>query len=265
VDNEQLVQLVTAEVMRQLAKMPTALPPQAVKHRSLQAVAIFTGGTIGCEQSLAELQKLQDLNFRLTVVLSPTAESIVGSDKIKGNLGRDIDIITTQSPYPGKVLREAAIVLVPVLTQNTAAKLAHSLADTLATTLIMQALMMGKPVVAALNAADPADSWRAKADMGKSPPGLAQALRGNLRKMESYGIQLVQVEQLAAHSQKILDSNVNKPVSGEQTKKKVIDAETIKAAVSNGDKSITASRTMIVTPLARDVAREYGIEIVRDS
>jgi hypothetical protein len=201
----------------------------------------------------------------LTVVLSPAAESIVGIDKIKGKLGNDIDIVTTQSPYPGRVLRQAAIVLVPVLTQNTAAKLAHSLADTLATTLIMQALMMGKPVVAASNAADPADSWRAKADMGKSPPGLVQALHGNLQKMENYGIQLVQVEQLAAHSQRILDFTVIRSGSGEQTKKKVIDAETIKAAASNGNKSITVFPAMLVTPLARDVARDYGVEIVLEN
>ena len=260
-DNEKLVQLVTAEVMRQLGQVSAVTQAQAVPRRR-QALAIYTGGTIGLEQSLGELQKLQTLNIELTVVLSAAAKEIVGIRRIRDYLGSDTNVITTQSSYPGKLLREVDIILVPVLTQNTAAKLAYTLSDSLVSTLIMQGLMLGKPVIAAINAADPQDSWRVKGNMGKCPPGLLQALRENLRKVEGYGIQLVQVEDLAEGSRKILNHTLNTSLSVPAAKKSVLDAAAIKVAAESGLKSITASPGTIITPLAKDVARDYGIAII---
>lgn len=259
-DKERLVQLVTAEVLRQLGQEPVAAADKAI-HRDRQALAVFTGGTIGLEQSLVELQKMQAQNIELTVVLSAAAEQVVGIKRVQDCLGSEISVVTTQSPYPGKLLRTADLVLVPVLTQNTAAKLACTLSDSLATTLVMQALMLGKPVIAAKNAADPQDSWRATRNMGQCPPGLLRALQENLRKLEGYGIQLVQVEDLAAGSQKILDRSINPVLSTPNVKKSVLDASAIKAAAGQGLKRLEVLPGMIITPLARDVARDYGIEL----
>ncbi|MBC8015056.1 MAG: flavoprotein [Sporomusaceae bacterium] len=262
-DNERLVQFITAEVMRQLGQMPLAVPDKSTSP-CRQALVIFTGGTIGLEQSLVELQKIQALHIEVSVVLSAAAEQIIGVNRIKEHLGNNINLVTIHSPYPGKLLREADFVLVPVLTQNTAAKLAYTLSDTLPSTLIMQALMLGKPVLAAMNAADPQDGWRIKKDMGKCPPALSEALRQNLKKIESYGIELVHVKDLAAGSQKILNNLVKQTVPVSQGKRSVIDAEAIKAAAGDGRSSITVSKWVIITPLARDVAKEYGIEIVHE-
>lgn len=269
-ENEKLVELVTAEVMRQLrltsfpSKEQSSIPCK-------QALVIFTGGTIGLEESLLELQKIQALQIELSVVLSAAAEEIIGIERIKKHLGSNINLVTTHSPYPGKLLRDADFVLVPVLTQNTAAKLAHTLADSLPSTLIMQGLMLGKPILAAINAADPQDGWRLEKDMGKCSPALAESLRQNLKKIEGYGVSLVQVGSLAAGSQKIMDRIMKKASSGQcngpqsigSGKKNILDAEAIKAAANSGQKSIAAPKGTIITPLARDVARDYGVEIVQ--
>lgn len=270
-DNEKLVDLVTAEVMRQLG-IASLTCTEKSNTPCKRALAIFTGGTIGLEQSFLELQKIQALNIEVSVVLSASAEQIIGIDRIKENLGSNINLVTTHSPYPSKLLREADFVLVPVLTQNTAAKLAYTLSDTLPSTLIMQALMLGKSVLAASNAADPQDGWRIQKDMGKCSPALSESLRQNLRKIQGYGVELVHVDSLAAGSQKIIDrmakkefsSQSSEPQGASQGKKSILDAETIKVAASNGLKSITTSKGTIITPLARDVAREYGIEIVQE-
>ena len=262
-DNEKLVKLVTAEVMRKLGL-------ESVEHKAKasipckQALAIFTGGTIGLEQSLIELKKIQALDIEVNVVLSAAAEQIIGINRIKEELGSHINLITIHSPYPGKLLREADIVLVPVLTQNTAAKLAYTLSDTLPSTLIMQALMLGKPVLAAMNAADPQDGWRLQKDMGKCTPPLFEALRQNLKKIESYGLELIEVDKLAICSQTILNAMVKKAEQPSQGKKSVVDAETIKLAAGNGHSSIAVAKCAIITPLARDVAREYGVEIIQE-
>ncbi len=270
-ENAKLVELVTAEVMRQLEIVSSA-PNEKPILPCKQALAIFTGGTIGLEESLLELQKIQALHVELSVVLSAAAEQIIGIERIKEYLGSTINLVTTHSPYPGKLLRDADFVLVPVLTQNTAAKLAYTLSDTLPSTLIMQGLMLGKPILAAINAADPQDGWRLQKDMGKCSPALSEVLRQNLKKIEGYGVELVHVNSLAASSQKIIDRIAKKAFTSQcseaqrspQGKKSIVDAETIKVAASNGFTSITAPKGAIITPLARDVAREYGIEIVQE-
>lgn len=270
-DNEKLVELVTAAVMRQLgagvlaAKEQSSIPCK-------KALVIFTGGTIGLEESLRELQKIQALQVEMSVVLSAAAEKIIGMERIKEQLGSHITFVTAQSPYPGNLLREADFLLVPVLTQNTAAKLAYTLADTLASTVIMQGLMLGKPILAAMNAADPQDSWRVQKNMGKSSPALSESLRQNLKKIEGYGIQLAHVEQLAMNSQKIMERLAKKASENQQSqsqvagggKKSILDAAAIEVAASSGLTRIVVPKNGIITPLARDLARDHGIEIVQE-
>lgn len=262
-DQEQLVKVVTAEVMRQIASLPQAQELTVVKS-SVRVLAIFTGGTIGLEQSLSEMKQLQVLGFEFSVVLSRAAEKVIGMDRIKAQLGSNISIIDSQSSQPGKLLREADLVFVPVLTQNTAAKLAHTIADTFVTTLIMQALMMGKPVIAAMNAADPQANLRIQADMGKSSAGLLQSLHSNLDKLKVHGIKLVQVTSLATESQKLLERLVQTVKAPVNNKKSVIGATAVKAVIANGFKQLTVAQGAIVTPLARDVARDLGVEIVEE-
>ncbi len=262
-DKEEMVQLVTQEIMRQLQHRPVADPEKSTQYQH-KALVIFTGGTIGFEQGLAEIKKLQNLCFEITVVLSAAAQEVLGIERIKEELGSHISIVTAQSPYPGKLLREADILIVPVLTQNTAAKLAYTLSDTMVSTLILQGLMMGKPVVAAANAADPLDGWRAQYSMGNASAGLVQALQENLKKLARYGMQLVPVETIGSVSQNVLNRQKTVAVNSLTTKKTVLDAAAIQAAAQNGSKRIAVSPGTIITPLAKDTARDCGVEIVQE-
>lgn len=262
-DTDKLVEMITLEVMRRLGQ-PAAAPK--TPERVPRVLVLFTGGTIGLEQGLEEVKKLQAFPASVSVVLSSAAEKIVGAERIRSQLGSQTAVITAQDPYPGKMLREADVVLVPVLTQNTAAKVALTLADSLVSTVMMQALMMGKTVVAAYNAADPRDGWREKANMGKAAPGLVRALQENLKKLEGFGIELVHVEQLAHACKPLLCKNHKAEVAARSErpsgKKEILDAAAIRLAASQGLKSLAVTPGTIVTPLARDVARECEVELI---
>lgn len=266
-DNEKLVELVVAEVLKRLRQVSGEVPIE-ITAQKYNVLAVFTGGSIGLETSLEELKTLQANGIDLTVVLSQTAETIIGENWIKEKLGSDVRVFTSQSPYPGKYLRMADIVLVPVLTQNTAAKLAHTLADTMVCTLIMQALMLGKHVIAAANAADPQDGWRIEKNMGQSSPALCEALTNNLKKIAAFGIELIPVNQLAVSAKKLLSIEQNtmssdvSAVSANNVKKQVLDAATVRGVAQIGMKTLRVAQGTIITPLARDVARECHVDIV---
>ncbi|HWR08877.1 flavoprotein [Sporomusa sp.] len=260
-DNEKIVETVTAEVLRQLSIISGNMP--AHPGGSLyKALAIFTGGTIGFEAGLLQLTHIQSLNTGLTVVLSAAAEKILDTDRIRQALGSNTSVLTSTSPYPGPALRAADIVLIPVLTQNSAAKLANTLADSMVLTLILQALMLGKPVIAATNAADPDDNRRGEKNMSNLLPALREALQANLKKIATYGIKLTPVENLAAAAQQALAKEIKPYAQDKLAKKRVLHAESVKGAVNSGTKTIVITQGTIVTPLARDIARALKVEIV---
>jgi len=85
-DKEKLVELVTAEVMRQLSHQAKLViqDNQALP----KILAIFTGGTIGLEKGLTEMQYLQ-ASAEVIVALSPAAEQVAGIAKFREKLGAD--------------------------------------------------------------------------------------------------------------------------------------------------------------------------------
>lgn len=256
---ENLVETVTAEVLRQLSMLNGTLPVQPAEFLH-KALAIFTGGTIGFEAALLQLQQLQSLNTGLTVVLSAAAERVLDTGRILEALGGAVPLVTSTDPYPGQALGAADVLLIPVLTQNSTAKLAHTLADSMALTLILQALMLGKPVIAAVNAADPDDPWRARKNMTNSSPALRAALASNLKKIQTYGIKLTPVEQLAGAAQQALAKGIMPWATGSPAKKPVLHADLVKDAGHSG--RIEVARGTIVTPLARDLARALNVTII---
>ncbi|MDR3589832.1 MAG: flavoprotein [Negativicutes bacterium] len=259
---ENLVERIAREVMRQLNSKATAdLSPRRVP----KILALFTGGTIGLAPGLAALGELRSRPTDIGVVLSPAAENVIGAARIKEALGPDIPLLTTRDPYPGKMLRETDVVVVPVLTQNTAAKLARAFSDTVVTTLVLQALMLGKPVLVAVNAADPHDGWRVSAGMGRAPAGLARMLQDNLKKIEGLGVRLVDVRQLAGETGRFFERNLTRqPAAAAAATKVLIDAAAVKAAQINGSRRLDVPRGAVVTPLAVDAARDLGVELVRE-
>lgn len=260
-ESERIVELVTAEILRRLSVScdQTSLCFSGERY---QGLAIFTGGTNGVEAGLQQLQSLQQFSTRFTVVLSKAAEQLKLADRIAQILGSDIPIITSNCPYPELELRNADIVLVPVLTQNSAAKLACTVSDSMALTLIMQSLMLGKPVIAAINGADPDDNWRRQHNMTNLLPELREALLGNLQKISTYGVSLIPVEQLAAAAQLVLTNGETSRDMVKETKRQVLHAGMVKNAVESGSKVIVISNDTIITPLARDIAQALQVNIV---
>lgn len=259
VDNEQLVELVIAEVLRRLGLAQEAKPAGKAVVRP-KVLAVLTGGTTGMDTALTELNMLK-ANAELIVALSPAAENILGPAFIREKLGNDVALITTQSPYKGDLLQAVELVLVPVLTQNTAAKLALTIADTFVTTVILQALLRGKPVLAVADATDPHQAQYGGDRTGKPAPALLKALQDNLKRLEAFGVTFVSSRQLAAEAAK----RIGRPKDAEAAAvltHKVIDAEVVRAAAKRGATTLTIRKGSIITPLARDIARGCNIQLI---
>lgn len=238
-----------------------------LKQRQKKALALFTGGTIGAKKGLEALRTLKEQGWTIQVVLTPGAERALGSDKIN-DLLPGVSVLTEVNGWPpGPLLEKNNVILVPVLTVNTAAKIAVGIADNLVTTLILEGLLMGKSVLAADDACDVDNPVRRKLGMNQGTAALKERLNENLRLLTSYGIQLVPASQLAEAAIRLVESlpGVRKDPRPKELESPAIFTGGVlsrRDVASFKQQDIIAAQGTVITPLAWDLARERGINII---
>jgi len=249
-DDALLIERVAAEVWKRL------------QERQRRALALFTGGIIGAEEGLLALGKMKEHGWSFTAVMTPGAERALGTERVAGALP-GVPILTEKNGWPpGPLLQEHNLLLVPVLTVNTAAKVAAGIADNLVTTLILEGLLMGKPVLAATDACDINHPTRVRLGMNRGMPALREQLAGNLERLAAYGVHLLAAKELAAAAEDLVQwPGRRREGQGQEVKVftgKVLSRSHVAAWPG---KEIIVARGTVITPLARDLAEEKGLRI----
>ncbi len=119
--------------------------------------------------------------------------------------------------------------------------------------LLLWALMSGKKVSANSAGADPYHFIWKEAGLNQGSPFLKHEMKKQLQRLGGFGIQLIKnAEQLQTYFKS----------AALKKDKQVITAEMIKRHAEAGERLIpVGGQGIIITPLARDVAQEYQIEI----
>jgi hypothetical protein len=130
---------------------------------------------------------------------------------------------------------------------------------------------MGKKVIAARDAADPAGKGREAVGLNRGSPALQRALMERLTIIEEYGCLLADAEELRNTVNSVLLAE-NAPV-----KQVIIQDRSVRSLVSCSGTVVTAAdirhaqslgadlrlpRAARVTPLARELAVRYGVGFV---
>jgi hypothetical protein len=233
----------------------------AENNRTRKALVAFTGGMINFDEALDSLIRLKAAGIEMRYLSSPAADIIHDQDRIAG-LG-----IPKAEDF-GLAKNYDALVI-PLLTVNTAAKAAHAISDTKITNLIRGFLQVGKPVVAARDAADP--DCPAKRNLYPNmTSGLADTFRENLCRLEMIGVTLTPARDLCTATQQALKmaaesdccqtcvpagSTINCP-------DRFLTANTIQQLAAGSVIRMTDPRA-IVTSMAADLAATRGIRIER--
>lgn len=251
----ELIKAVVAEVIRVLAE-------KNKKHGFAERVIlVLTGGTLGIDEAVESLAKnCPRVSFSL--VCTPGSQKVHRLEKIERllNLERVVDV---DNADPLKLIRGAKAVAVPALSRNTASKVASTYFDGLGPQIILEALMSGIPVVAARDAADPDNPmWRATG-RGIPNPGLARALRENLRRVEAHGVKLVWSNEIGRVLKGLIEQT-RQQVSDNSAyipgNRRLISAREIMGA--SGGEAVEIPRGSIVTPLARELAVQKKVRII---
>ena len=157
-----------------------------------------------------------------------------------------------------QLIEQSDVVLLPAVGDDDAAKMALGIFDEPVARVALSAIASGKPLIAALNA--PYD-----AALQKNSPTLRRVFEGYRRALQTYGFEIVEYSGLASAVRVYGISGDGSTPALQNTaanggRKQLITAQDVDAAARNGNR-MKLPAGAIVTPLARDRARELGLNI----
>ena len=195
----------------------------------------ITGSTNNLEQIVLELRKISK-NYDLSLVFSEAASNIIDE-----NVFSEFHIIKDFSiKNYDEILSKNDIILLPLLTKNTVAKLVVGIRDNAVTNLVSKALLLEKRVIAAYDSC-----------IVNNEVPYAKLINSNVEKLKDYGLIFVQAKELADYMLNKKDLEINS-----LREKNVITAKDLKDLY---DKKIIISKNTVVTTLAKERAKENQI------
>ncbi|AIQ60914.1 hypothetical protein [Paenibacillus borealis] len=215
-----------------------------------RVLVLLAGHFIGMEEGYAAVRGLSTGNFRLRL----WAEDHLLSTRSAGELARctGVDDLIP----PGQVHKlspaDADALLIPVLSLSLLSRLVQLDTGHPFVRLIVENLCAGKPVGALTLGAEPEHYRWSEQGLSQASPLLKENMRSMVATLSGYGIKLLS----PADPGSWLSSSAVPP------RKQVLTEEDILEAVKLARTSITLNGPAVITPLARDTARQYGIEII---
>ncbi len=236
-----------------------------------KATVVFTGGAGGFTDALEQVKLLKDDGWDLKVVLSRSAEYVLTPQFIKNKL--EISEIYLEKDVKGlrQFYEGIGAFIIPTLTLNTAVKISLGIADSLTTNLASHIIMSGVPFIAAKNACDLQDPVRKQIGLNKAPGAYLAKMDDHLDNLKQYGITLVDAkdlykavqERVFTFSRKTKEPLTGIPKNVHVFKKKVLTRADIIQAKQN-QMNLKVSHTTILSPLALETAKDYGVKIIQE-
>ena len=228
---DKIIEYIVQEVVKKINSQ-NIIEEFSPKEKILVAI---TGSTNNLEQIVLELRKISK-NYDLSLVFSEAASNIINE-----NVFSEFHIIKDFSiKNYDEILSKNDIILLPLLTKNTVAKLVVGIRDNAVTNLVSKALLLEKRVIAAYDSC-----------IVNNEVPYAKLINSNVEKLKDYGLIFVQAKELADYMLNKKDLEINS-----LREKNVITAKDLKDLY---DKKIIVSKNTVVTTLAKERAKENKI------
>ena len=241
-------------------------PQQAPSKSGPAVLNVFHAGVRKLDQALEQIQKIEADARRSSVYTVESARGWVCGADVKEGAGVKCILDTVKAQGLEKALQKADFLVLPTFCLRTAAKVANLTCDDQESNIVFNALLQSKKVLAANDGFMLCDILVNEQ--------LRKEIDQILKKLEGFGIIFCATDQLHSTFQEMLRGA--KPVKSTPTAvrnetqeekstdaKTLVTAKVVHMAVDEKRNSITLAPGGIVTPLARDLAKEYSIKILK--
>jgi hypothetical protein len=226
---------------------------------------LFHAGVRKLEEALNQIQQIEETTRRSSVYTVESARAWVCGADVREGAGVKCILDTVKPEGIEKALQKADILILPTFCLRTAAKVANLICDDQESNLVFTALLQGKMVLAA-------NDGFMLCDILVNEP-LRYEIARILSKLEGFGMIFCPTDQLHATFRKMISgeaktepSTQSKAVISEKETPsaiKLITAKVVQSAVDNQQNTIRLASGGMITPLARDLAKEYSIQIIK--
>ena len=232
--------------------------------RAVPAVlSVFHAGVRKLEQALEQVRAIEKIAGRSSVFTVNSARSWVCGADVKEKAGIRCILDTVKPEGLEKALLKSDILVLPTFCFKTAAKVSRLISDDQESAIVISALVQGKKILAANDGFTICDLLLNE--------GIRNEMDRILAKLESFGMIFCETDQLCATFQKLVNEGVKtgppvkrNPATGTAPPaRKLVTAKDIHTAVDAGRGPIMLAPGGIMTPLARDLAKEYAIKIIK--
>ncbi len=219
---DDLIDEITRQVIAKLKDKKSPTTPQNISHstsstpsrstspvvpsfspsKGENAVIVLTGGREELDTVLEQISLINKRCNKLTVVMTKSAEKILGIPTVR-RAAYNAEIITDWVENVHEILDVTDNIYVPILTLNSAAKVSQLMTDNVALIFMVFGILRGKRVRMATNSVYCCEVAR---DRSAIPPGATRKIDSMLDQIRDFGVELVDVSELAG-------SNATRPTS----------------------------------------------------
>ncbi len=243
---------------------PDDKPPSQRPQRPTSGPAvlnIFHAGVRKLDQALSQIEQIESLARRSSVYTVESARSWVCGADVRERAGTRCILDTVKPDGLEKTLLKADILVLPTFCFQTAAKVARLIGDDQDSAIVLSALIQGKPTLAANDGFGLCEVL--------INDGIRDEIERVLAKLEGFGMVFSKTEQLYDTFKKMTSAGSAAESEKKASPAKVpspqglrlVTVKDIQIAVNNHQNTIELAPGGIVTPLAADQAKEYGIQI----
>lgn len=256
-----------AQVEENLRKLVEEVVMRILKGRLL---VIFTGGVIGLEMALEQLEEtIAHEKINVDLLFSAAGSKIHDIQSIKDKLKADKVYIEGRERIDD--LKNYTGIVFTVLSRNTASKAANLILDGHIVELMIDALMLGIPIVAPKDAADIGSQEWSKLGYRWANTNLRSAFSKNLSILQDYGVNICASDELRDTVGNVIfgctsakDNTETSPkTSVVRINKNLITRKDI-VPYLDMKHEIYIPGDVLITPLAQDIIRDFDLKIIRE-
>jgi hypothetical protein len=227
-----------------------------------KVLIIFHAGVSRLDEAMHQVRLIQGSAGKSSVFTDESARCWVCGDDVRKQAGARCILDTVKPEGLQKVMERSDVLVLPTFCLKVGAKVANLLCDDDGSAIVCSALARGKKVLASRDGfllSETLSNIRIREEMNRI-----------LQKLEAFGIIFSSTDQLSATFQGLLQTRKTgqqpeekAQAGGTEPGKRIVTAKDVSSAANEKKRSVYVTKTGIVTPLARDMAKEFGIAIVQ--
>ncbi|MFD0829226.1 hypothetical protein ACT8ZR_27010 [Neobacillus sp. M.A.Huq-85] len=228
---KQIVQNVVEDYLQQLSQ-----------HHSRKPITILLG-----YQTINQTEVLEAVS---TFQQSYDVKVLLTKDWVPSELNETKYILMQDATQQElmEIINQTSILVIPAASYQLLTKLALSIDDEAAVWFAIQTQLLGKPIVIASDQVEPNVYQQILA-----PPSVLQRLQGYIRQIQTDQVKWVPLRKLV--------QTVEQQLKDHEDKQPLILGKHIEKAYQEGLKEISTPFKSKVTPVAKDLAKEFNIKI----